>query len=59
MFCDNPLMRKELVVAAVIFGGLAGYALSPLPSFAFQTADQRGKIEQAGLHPAPSQPHQR
>ena len=38
------LMRKELLIAAVIFGGLGGYALSPLPSFAFQTADQRERI---------------
>ena len=44
-------MRKELLVAAVIFGGLAGYVLGPLPSFAFQTADQRAKIERAGIHP--------
>jgi hypothetical protein len=45
-------MRKELLVAAVIFGGLAGYVLGPLPSFAFQTADQRAKIERAEIQPA-------
>jgi type II secretory pathway pseudopilin PulG len=50
-------MRKEMIVAAVIFGGLAGYALSPLPSFAFQTADQRERIAQAVAQPSPAKPH--
>jgi hypothetical protein len=52
-------MRKEMVIAAVIFGGLAGYALSPLPSFAFQTADQRERIALAVAHPAQPKPHHR
>lgn len=52
-------MRKELLVAAVIFGGLAGYALSPLPSFAFQTADQRARIAQPVARPAPPSLRQR
>ena len=52
-------MRKELLVAAVIFGGLMGYALSPLPGFAFQTADQRDKIERIGQPAVPFRPHQR
>jgi hypothetical protein len=59
MFCDSAGMRKELLVAAVIFGGLGGYALSPLPSFAFQTADQRERIMQPAYSPAPAKPHQR
>jgi type II secretory pathway pseudopilin PulG len=52
-------MRKEMLVAAVIFGGLAGYALSPLPSFAFETADQRERIAQPVAQPALAKPHQR
>jgi hypothetical protein len=52
-------MRKEMVVAAVIFGGLGGYALSPLPSIAFQTADQRERIAQAAAQPALPKPNYR
>ena len=52
-------MRKELLAAAVLFGGLRGYALSPLPGIAFQTADQRGKIERVGQPAVPAKPHQR
>jgi hypothetical protein len=52
-------MRKEMLVAAVIFGGLAGYALSPLPSFAFHTADQRERIAQPVAKAPLPKPHQR
>lgn len=52
-------MRKEWLIAAVIFGGLGGYALGPLPSFAFETADQREKIAQPAIAPLPARPHQR
>jgi hypothetical protein len=52
-------MRKEMLVAAVIFGGLGGYALSPLPSFAFQTADQRERIAAPVASAVPATPHQR
>ena len=52
-------MRKELLIAAVIFGGLGGYALSPLPGFAFQTADQRERIERIGQHPVAPPNHRR
>jgi hypothetical protein len=59
MFCDKVRMRTELFIAAVIFGGLAGYALSPLPSFAFQTADQRSRIGLAAAQPALPKLHRR
>ena len=52
-------MRKEWLIAAVIFGALGGYALSPLPSFAFQTADQRERIAAPVVNPAPAKQHQR
>jgi hypothetical protein len=52
-------MRKEWLIAAVIFGALGGYALSPLPSFAFHTADQRGRIAEPAVNATPSRPHQR
>ena len=52
-------MRKELLIAAVIFGGLGGYALSPLPSFAFQTANQRERIAAPTVKPYLPKPHQR
>jgi|KBSSwiStaDraftv2_1062776.scaffolds.fasta_scaffold460694_2 hypothetical protein len=52
-------MRKEWLIAAVIFGGLGGYALGPLPSFAFQTADQRERIAQPVMQPTLAKPHQR
>jgi hypothetical protein len=52
-------MRKELLIAAVIFGALGGYALAPLPSFAFHTAVQRERIAAPAAHPLPAQPHRR
>jgi len=52
-------MRKEWLIAAVIFGGLGGYALSPLPSFAFQSSDQRERIAAPSAKPFLPNPHQR
>jgi hypothetical protein len=51
-------MRKEWLIAAVIFGALGGYALSPLPSVAFQTADQRERIAEPAATPVPPKPYQ-
>jgi hypothetical protein len=46
MVCEKHAMRREYLFAAIVFGGLLGFASGPLPSFAFQTADQRSRIEQ-------------
>jgi hypothetical protein len=44
-------MRRDYLFAAITFGALAGYAMAPLPSFAFQTADQRAKIAEPAAKP--------
>ena len=41
------MRAKEIIPAAVMFGGLAGYAWSSLPPAAFQSSEERERIEQS------------
>jgi hypothetical protein len=50
-------MRRDYLFAAIAFGALAGYAMAPLPSFAFETADQRARIAEPAATALPFKPH--
>ena len=41
------MRAKELLSAAVILGGLGGYAWSSLPPAAFQSSEESARIEQS------------
>lgn len=49
--CDNRRMKaKDAILPAVMLGGVAGYAWASLPPAAFQSSDQRARIEQSATY---------